>query len=429
MVTHMSQKLKPLALTSLRNPRAFTHGLFRFPGRFHPPLVTYLLKCHPDAKIIGDPMVGCGTVAVEATIVGKPGFYSDIDPLCCLLTKAKTRTIDPNSLIEKVNEIIEKCNPFARRGSKRATAQKYIKDLEGSTTFRAPPNVFHWFQPYVVINLCRILQCIAEIERSSRLKDALLAIFASTIRRVSRADPQTSSGLEVTRIRRQALNAGLRFDVGAEFGKKATLMAEGYRELRRSPNLGQVTVVEGDARQWSDMCKKLKMWPDLVITSPCYLSAIEYWRRHRLEYCWLGLVDSKDLSKFHHRFLGMSNDDTDLEVLPAYIYHLHSRLNRKGCPQEAKALACYFSDSSSWLREIGKVLEKTRGMAYVVAGCSYSQGQSVDTPLALQEIAKNLGMSAHIFLLYRIMNYHMQYPTKGKRITSETILKLTVPHK
>lgn len=162
------QKLRPLALTSLRDPRALTHSLFRFPGRFHPPLVTYLIGLHPDARTVGDPMVGCGTVAVEATFVGRDGFYSDIDPLCCLLTRAKTRTIDPNTLAEKVNAVLQKSGPFARPSAKRAEARKHIRDLEGSTPFRAPPNVFHWFQPYVVINLCNILQRLAEIERRSR---------------------------------------------------------------------------------------------------------------------------------------------------------------------------------------------------------------------------------------------------------------------
>jgi hypothetical protein len=212
--------------------------------------------------------------------------------------------------------------------------------------------------------------------------------------------------------------------VAAEFRKRATLMAKGYRELRRSPNLGQVTVVEGDARHWSDMCTKAGMWPDLVITSPCYLSAIEYWRRHKLEYCWLGLIDPKDLSELRHRFLGMGREGPDSEALPSRVHHLYSRLNRIGHQGEANALARYFNDSSSWLREISKVLEKSGGTAYVVAGCSSSRGQGVDTPLVLEEIARKTGMSASVFLRYRIVNYHMQYPLKGKRIQTETVLRL-----
>lgn len=201
-------------------------------------------------------------------------------------------------------------------------------------------------------------------------------------------------------------------------------MAKGYRELRRSPNLGQVTVVEGDARHWSDMCTKAGMWPDLVITSPCYLSAIEYWRRHKLEYCWLGLIDPKDLSELRHRFLGMGREAPDFEALPSRVHHLYSRLNRMGHQGEANALVRYFNDSSSWLREISKVLEKSEGTAYVVAGCSSSRGQGVDTPLVLKEIATKTGMSASVFLRYRIVNYHMQYPLKGKRIRTETVLRL-----
>jgi len=87
--------LKPLQISNHRKSTDLTHSLFRFPGKFHPPLVTHLLELHPDVKIIGDPMVGSGTVAVEVAAHNKPGLFSDIDPLACLLTRAKARPVDP----------------------------------------------------------------------------------------------------------------------------------------------------------------------------------------------------------------------------------------------------------------------------------------------------------------------------------------------
>jgi len=386
--------------------------------------VTYLIGLHPNAKTIGDPMVGCGTVAVEAVSAGKSGFYSDIDPLCCLLTKAKTRTTNPDRLMKEVDEVLKKCKSFAKPSTTKTQAQRCLLDLEKSTRFRAPPNVFHWFDPYVVVNLCLLLERIAEIERNSRQRDALMAIFASVIRRVSRADPRTSSGLEVTRIRRKELLDGLRFDVAAEFRRKAMLMARGYRELLARQPLGNVTVVKGDARHWANLCARKGIWPDLVITSPCYLSAIEYWRRHRLEYCWLGLVDPEKLRELRLRFLGMSNENPNIEALPIYVRRLHSKLVHLGHLREAAALAHYFNDSASWLQEIAKVLERNQGTAYVVVGCSSTRGQMVNTPLALSEIAHDIGLSARVFLQYRIVNCYMQYPTNGMRITTETVLRL-----
>src|SRR3989442_3971175 len=252
----LAQQLQPLELRALRSPSALTHGLFRFPGRFHPPLVTYLLQLHPNAKVVGDPMVGCGTVAVEATASGRSGLFSDVDPLACLLTRAKTNPVNPQWLAGTVEAIIRASQPVARLGVSRSVAKQEIDDLESSTDFRAPPNVFHWFAPYVVVNLCRALQGIAALQSSPRRKEVLLAIFASIVRRVSRADPHTASGLEVTKIRKEELARGLRFDVSGELRKRTEIAASGYNELRRVANRPRVVVVEGDARQWSEICAK-----------------------------------------------------------------------------------------------------------------------------------------------------------------------------
>jgi len=419
----MTSQLEPLSLGHLRNPRALTHGLFRFPGRFHPPLVTYLIQKHPESRVIGDPMAGCGTAAVETAFAGKAGLFSDIDPLACLLTRAKARPVDPEWLVNTVSSIIEESKPFAKPGVKRAKALKHIRDLEGSTSFRAPPNVFHWFKPYVAVNICKVLQSTARIEVDGRRKDTLLAIFASVVRKLSRADPQTSSGLEVTRVRREALASGLKFDIAKELTKKGALLARGYRELRER-SLGKLKIVNADAKDWSEVCSRLNVWPDLIITSPCYMSAIEYWRRHKLEYFWLGLVNEESLHKLQHEFLGMGLDDPDLDPLTGYARRMYLRLKRSGYTLEATRLARYFNDTAAWIREIAKVVDRSRGTAYVVVGSNSNRGHRIDTPLAIQEIAKSEGLSSQVYMRYLITNYHMQYPTKGSRISNETVLRL-----
>lgn len=371
-------------------------------------------------------MVGCGTVAVEAAAAGKVGLYSDIDPLACLLTRAKSRPVNPARLVSMVQAAIRKGGPPARSSVKKSRARKAIEDLEGSTAFRAPPNVFHWFHPYVVYNLSRLLREIENIESDSRGRDALLAVVASVIRRVSRADPTTASGLEVTGVRRKELSAGLRFNVATELIAKAQLMANGYRELRATGHVGRVIVVEGDARHWSETCRKHSMNPDLVITSPCYMSAIEYWRRHRLEYCWLGLVAPHELRDMRRRFLGMGKEEPDFQGLPVGILRTYEELTKRGFHREATALGRYFDDSAKWLNELAITLRESDGIAYVVCGPNTSRGMRVDTPQALGELARSAGLSSEVFLRYRITNFHMQYPTKGGcRIRAEAVLRMT----
>jgi hypothetical protein len=416
-------KIKPLLLETSRKPTDLTHGLFRFPGRFHPPLVAYLLEQHPDAKIIGDPMVGSGTVAVEASALGKDGIYSDIDPLSCLLTRAKSTPVDAIWLNKAIESIIVDAQPFAKSGISIEEAVRYVNDLESNTDFRSPPNVFHWFEPYIVVNLCKTLQALSRIDCSSEQKDALLAVFAGVIRRISRADPNTSSGLEVTKVRLLALEKGLSFDIANELRKKAKLLSNGYNELSKI-SMVKPEIIQYDAKNWSSLCNARNKWPDLIITSPCYISAIEYWRRHKLEYCWLGLVHPEKLADMKGKFLGMGNDEPIVKELPPYVQTTYDKLRKIGRQKDAKTLVRYFADSIKWLNEVRLTLCKTNGTAYVVVGSNTNHGVTLDTPFALQEIAKSVGLSTTCFMKYAIKNSYMQYPTNGKRIKTESVLKI-----
>ena len=356
--------------------------------------------------------------------MGKSGLFSDVDPLACLLTRAKSNPVEPEWLTEKVEAIIGKWQPIARAGVTRSEANEEVEELEKSTPFRTPPNVFHWFSPYVVVNLCRILRGIDETHGSLRKRAALQGIFASIVRRVSRADPNTASGLEVTRIRKKELAAGLRFDVAAEFRKKAELSANGYHELLQLPRKGRLVIARGDAREWSRICESHGLTPDLVITSPCYMSAIEYWRRHKLEYCLLGLVDPQNLAKIRRKFLGMGERTPDVEELSPYLVGVYRKLVRSGFQREAANFARYFTDSCKWLGEVSKVITASGGTAYVVVGPNCTRGRIVNTPRGLQEMARHAGLKSKVLLRYRIVNYHMQYPTRGNtRIREETVLR------
>ena len=423
LVSEKGLQPKPLNLAEYRNPKSLTHGLFRFPGRFHPPLIAYLIASHPDAVTIGDPMVGSGTAAVETVAAGRTGIFSDIDPLACLLTRAKAHPVDPEWLTGIFDSIAKKARTRSEP-VRRPQARVAIQHLEESTDFRAPPDIFHWFQPYVVEGLCNSLIEAANHLYTPRRSDAVLAVFAAVIRRVSRADPFTSSGLEVTKIRKKELKNGLKFDLAAELKRRAEVLAKGYREMRDVPQMGTAKVFHQDVKNWSGLCRETGVWPDLVLTSPCYMSAIEYWRRHKLEYCLLGLVEPKDLPTLRGEFLGMGGEEPSLEGLPSVVRRMHSRLKSMGRKRDASSLANYFQDSRQWLLETRTVLEKSNGTAYVVAGGNTNHGLVLDTPGALLSIAKDVGLSASVFWQYGIKNSYMQYPTSGDRIKTETVLKL-----
>ncbi|MFV2045078.1 MAG: hypothetical protein ACC700_17810, partial [Anaerolineales bacterium] len=74
-----------------------THDLFRFPGKFHPPLAKYLIASFARQGV-ADPMAGVGTVAVEAKAAGIPSLSIDIDPLSTFVARVKSTPVAGNRL-------------------------------------------------------------------------------------------------------------------------------------------------------------------------------------------------------------------------------------------------------------------------------------------------------------------------------------------
>ncbi len=418
---------KPLGLKS---PQLFTHGVFRFPGSFHPPLVHSIIEANKSAGLVGDPMVGSGTTAVYAVASGVDAFVADIDPLACLITRAKTTPVEPDVLRGLMQLIFDHAEPIGYRAAAGRTPDEAILEMKSDTPFRAPPNVYHWFHPTVARDLATLLTAAHSIlrNRPKAERDAVLTVIASTIRRISRADPQPVSGLEVTAVRRQRLNDGLRFDLHAELFDRTETLAQGYTELLALPKLGRARVVRGDARKWSRICENQSNVPDVQIMSPPYLNAIEYWRRHRLEYFWLGLLGIEDYAPLSHRFFGAKVVRTSItsgmeDGMPASILDVASRLAADGFQHDSNITKQYFHDAFTWLNQVAAVAAAGQGDVFVIVGPSKRRGHDVDTPSLIVSLARKSGLRLVRRSSHKIVNQRMQFPLRnGGGIRTETVL-------
>ncbi len=73
-----------------------THWIYPYRGKFHPQMVRALLNIvgAPQGGRVLDPYVGSGTTALEASLLGIDCVGVDISPLCVLLTRVKTRSVE-----------------------------------------------------------------------------------------------------------------------------------------------------------------------------------------------------------------------------------------------------------------------------------------------------------------------------------------------
>ena len=88
---HSSSRLKSFFEKNIFRTGYATHGLFPYRGKFHPQMIKGLINVmglKPGDTVL-DPMMGSGTVAVEATLMGINSLGFDASPFCRFMAQTK----------------------------------------------------------------------------------------------------------------------------------------------------------------------------------------------------------------------------------------------------------------------------------------------------------------------------------------------------
>ncbi|MEI8241962.1 MAG: DNA methyltransferase [bacterium] len=88
---HSSSRLKSFFSKNIFRTGYATHGLFPYRGKFHPQMVKGLLNVMglKPGDLVLDPMMGSGTVAVEASLMGIRSVGIDASPFCRFMAQTK----------------------------------------------------------------------------------------------------------------------------------------------------------------------------------------------------------------------------------------------------------------------------------------------------------------------------------------------------
>lgn len=134
---HSSSRLRSFFHTNQFKTGYGTHGLFPYRGKFHPQMIKGLLNVlglKPGETVL-DPMMGSGTVLIEATLLGIHSIGVDASPFCRFMTHAKLVglrvPLDPIrtalSHYTSVFEAFQAAVPAPKRSRRRSREQ--IDDL------------------------------------------------------------------------------------------------------------------------------------------------------------------------------------------------------------------------------------------------------------------------------------------------------------
>lgn len=237
------------------------HSIHPYPAKFISEIPGNLIEIIgvPKNTWILDPFCGSGATLIEAQLAGIPSIGIDLNPIACLMSKVKTRPLEKD-LVHFAEKVV-------------------LKATNGMADIGIPtiPNLDHWFKKGVQEEVARLLLAIDMIpDEEIEVKEALKLALSSILVRVSNQDSDTRYAAVEKNI-----NSG---DVYQKF------LASSQRiknvKMDYHPKTWQSEILQRNILNVTqdDISKPV----GLVITSPPYPNAYEYWLYHKYRMFWLG---------------------------------------------------------------------------------------------------------------------------------------------
>jgi hypothetical protein len=438
--TSINGWIPPIAKDLLRfdfaasEERRLTHQLFRFPAKFHAPIVRQLIENYtsPGDRVL-DIFCGSGTLLVEASVAGRHATGFDVDPLSVFLSRTKSRRVDIGALRATAALLLHRLEPLERPG--KAYTLMMHDDLD-TVTYEAEltdlpvpaiPNLAHWFRRYVVVDLARILRAINDLRAEAAVRDVLRVVFAATIRAASNADPVPVSGLERTRhmlARDEAGRLVNPFNLFRRRLHRALDDVESYQVARDSMSICRAQRADATAALPLRAGESVQA----ACSSPPYHGAVDYYRRHQLEMFWLGLTTTQHqrlqlldqyLGRPHvpqsHRFVAKANLSQWPEIAEC------EQQIRGEAPRRADEFRHYCVGMGRAFARLAAVLPAGAPAIFVVGHSRWNQA-SLDTSVLFTELAgADFRLDERYW--YPVKNRHMSYGRRnGANIDREFVL-------
>lgn len=342
---HSSSRLKSFFQKNIFRTGYATHGLFPYRGKFHPQMIKGLMNVmglKPGNTVL-DPMMGSGTVLVEACLMGIKSIGVDASPFCRFMAQTKIDVLTmslsrANKALTNYEEVFEY---FQKRVGKpnRDTKWRKPSSSKGFMSVMEPAAEY-------VTKSDKGQLTGKERETSDTYNFLLLAYL-------------DSAGYSQRSVRRSPL------DQFKAILERYLFVAEKIQNVLKGTesDLGDSEVLEGDARALTMEDVSV----DGVIFSPPYSFAIDYLRN----------------DSFHLDFLGV-----DTEKLRESMVGLRGR-------KLSEKFELYQDDMDRVLSECARVLRPGR-LCTIIVGTNNNQlgkalGVSPEEVRGIHEILIDLG--------------------------------------
>ena len=337
-----------------------THTFHSYPARFIPQIPLTFIKLFTEEKeTVLDPMCGCGTTLVEAFLNNRNSIGNDFNPLAVLISKVKTTLIDEGEF---------------RYFNKKLGVMKRYLDLDYrriDERINNLPNrkISKIFNRVVISKLEAIRETLLEVKEEGHkdLFDFGRVALSSTIWSLV----ENGNGIDVDNL----------------FLKKVKSMQNELKKMSKIvKNIPEVEVICGDARKLEVETNSV----DLIVTSPPYVNALDYYRVHMYNMLWLGM----DFDLFRKHEIGG---------------HSHFIINR------FRLLSEYLGDMLRSMIEMNRVLKKDK-LCVIVVGNSSLEYELIESHKFFAEMGEKIG--------FKPINSIFRNIDKTRKYTSADIGKI-----
>lgn len=287
--------------------RGRIHEIHSYPARFIPQIPRELIRLfHPgDKSLVFDPFCGSGTTLVEAVAAGVPAIGVDINPLAILIAKVK------------ITPLLHSILPIVRTVATQARLKPApIPDI---------PRLNHWFLPAAQESLARLVQQIGNVGEPT-VRDVLKVALSRIIIRVSNQESDTRYATI-----KKVVTPDQVYDL---FVRSAQVVDQALNETFSGLFAPKpiCTLLNRDILDVTP--EEIGRNVGLVVTSPPYPNAYEYWLYHKYRMYWLGMnplaVRSAEIGARPHYFKKRSQNEADFERQMGRCFWLLSQVMRRG---------------------------------------------------------------------------------------------------
>lgn len=243
---------------SVRSVAPAIESIHPYPAKFIGEIPRTLLRLlpTPPGTLVLDPFCGSGTTLVEAQRAGFESIGVDLNPIACLASRVKTAPLRPG-FAEAARDVVERS---------QKSSEITLPDI---------PNVDHWFKPEIQRSVGAIASTIA-LAQFDDWRDQLKLALSSILVRVSNQDSDTRYAAVEKNVTADDVFSG--FSSACDKLLKAT--------SGRDWQLPSSTIIEGNTLEIEPA--RIGQRVGMVITSPPYPNAYEYWLYHKYRMWWLG---------------------------------------------------------------------------------------------------------------------------------------------